>query len=543
MRGILLIQALDGATREHTLGALTTIGRQPDQHVQLLDRRVSKAHALITFSEGAYYLQDKGSRNGTYINGALVARRTRLHTGDEISIGSSTLLFQDPDIQCGLRRSGWQVVLSETGVQSAIRSRISYEESEVQFSAEADLGEHDLRVDYEKLRVAFELNSAIGTQYDVQEVLNTVLRKAFELTGADRGVILLVREGGELEPVCCMGRQSEDEALQLSRTILSEVLYSRSAVLSSDALLDSRFGAARSVIMQKIRSTMCVPLLLGSEVLGVIHLDSQLAAGIFKKRDLQILTAFAQQAALRIANVRLAKRAEEEALVRANLSRLLSPNLVDEVVRGQLAVEPGGVLRQATVLFADIRGFTAISERLPPQDLVSMLNGYFEIMVEIIFKHEGTLDKFIGDELMAVWGAPVPQLDDAARAVSAAQEMMRELERFNQFRVANGEWPIICGIGINCGAVVAGYMGSTRTLSYTVIGDVVNTAARLCDQAQPNEVLVSEALARRLGAAYPFEPMAPVQLKGKSQPVEVRKLLWQQADERGPEASQEHHDL
>jgi adenylate cyclase len=315
-----------------------------------------------------------------------------------------------------------------------------------------------------------------------------------------------------------------DEPFEVSQTILNEVINEHHAVLSSDATIDSRFGGSHSIILQGIRSTMAVPLIFDSELLGVIHLDSQVATGVFSEKDLQILSAFAHQAAVQIANVRLAKRAEAEAVARNNLSRLLSPNLVDQVVSGHIAMEKGGQLRQATVLFSDIRGFTASSERFDPQIVVSMLNEYFEIMVDIIFQHEGTLDKFVGDEIMAVWGAPVQQDDHTERAVRAALDMMKALDDFNRFRVANGEEAIRVGLGINCGEVVAGYMGSTRTLSYTVIGDTVNTASRLCGHAGPGEIIVSDPVLHALGGRIQYEERSAASLKGKSRPVPIYRV-------------------
>ena len=194
-------------------------------------------------------------------------------------------------------------------------------------------------------------------------------------------MILLLNERGGPEPRAVKHRKggSEQGQFELSQTILNEVMNEHHAVLSSDATIDSRFGGSHSIILQGIRSTMCVPLLFRDELLGMIHLDTQIATGVFTEKDLQILSVFANQAAVQVANARLAKRAEMEAIARNNLSRLLSPNLVEQVVKGDLAMEKGGELRQATVLFSDIRGFTSLSERLAPQKLVSMLNEYFEI--------------------------------------------------------------------------------------------------------------------------------------------------------------------
>ena len=302
-------------------------------------------------------------------------------------------------------------------------------------------------------------------------------------------------------------------------------MTNHTAVLSSDATMDSRFGGSHSIILQGIRSTMCVPLLSSGNLLGMIHLDTRIATGVFTEKDLQVLNVFANQAAVQVENARLAKRLESEAVARANLSRLLSPNLVEQIVKGSIALEKGGELREATVLFSDIRGFTAMSERLDPQHMVSMLNEYFEIMVDIVFRYEGTLDKLVGDEIMAVWGAPVHQVDHAERAMRAALEMMKALEDFNRFRTANGEDAIHAGCGINCGKLVAGYMGSTRTLSYTVIGDTVNTAARLCGTAAAGEILVSDPIRNKLGASLHVEARPSESLKGKARPVSIFRVL------------------
>lgn len=525
----LVVITPDGARREHRLRAINTLGRHPGQSVQILDRVVSKEHALITFVDDTYWLQDMGSRNGTYVNGERISGRTALHDGDTITLGGTRCIFVEGDGAATTPQARAQVTINPSMItETAIRSRLQAQEQETQqFLPEREIrDEAVLRADYEKLRVAFELGRTTASEFDIDVLLHKILDKAFEFTTADRGCILLLDDGRTPVPRAVKQRHGRsDEPFEVSQTILNEVINEHHAVLSSDARIDSRFGGSHSIILQGIRSTMCVPLMFRGDLLGMIHLDSQVATGVFTEKDLQILSAFAHQAAVQIANVRLAKRAESEAIARNNLSRLLSPNLVEEVVKGRVALEKGGQLRQATVLFSDIRGFTATSERLAPQALVSMLNEYFEIMVDIIFQHEGTLDKFVGDEIMAVWGAPVHQDDHTERAVRAALDMMKALDDFNRFRVANGEDPIRVGCGINCGEVVAGYMGSTRTLSYTVIGDTVNTAARLCGHAEAGEILVSDPVRTKLGERLAVEERPPAHLKGKARPIPIYRVL------------------
>jgi adenylate cyclase len=221
----------------------------------------------------------------------------------------------------------------------------------------------------------------------------------------------------------------------------------------------------------------------------------------------------------------MAKKIEKDAITRERFSRLLSPDLAEMVVNGQLSVQKGGETRVATVLFADIRGFTSMSENMAAADVLEMLNEYFEIMVQIAFNHEGTVDKFVGDEIMVIWGAPVSHEDDHARAVRAAVDMQKALGEFNRIREKEGANPIYIGIGINTGELVAGYIGSSKTMSYSVIGDTVNTGARLCSAAKPGQVVISEHTFARLDDEFDCVQLEDIKAKGKSKPLKVFNVL------------------
>jgi adenylate cyclase len=285
--------------------------------------------------------------------------------------------------------------------------------------------------------------------------------------------------------------------------------------------MDSRFQGARSIIMQGIRSTMTVPLIHHDELLGIMHLDSMVATNAFGEKDLQIFAGVGNQAAAAIHNSMLARKIEQEAKTRAQFQRLLSPNLVEQVVSGKLQLEKGGALSEVTLLFSDIRGFTAMSEKSEPPEIVRMLNEYFELMVDVVFKHEGTLDKFVGDEIIALFGAPVAIPNAEKKAVECALDMMQVLSEFNRTRAAEGQEEIKIGIGINTGTVVTGAIGSSRALQYTAIGDAVNTASRLCSLAKAGEVLVSEGTYGKVGAAVSATALPPVRVKGKTDALRV----------------------
>jgi adenylate cyclase len=574
------------------LQAHNTLGRHPNNTVQVLDRIVSKEHCHIDLVDGRYVLRDLGSLNGSYVNGERISERV-LSPGDEITLGSTRLVFdadgaaargatsprpalgtaapaQPPAAQ---PQPPWQqpvapwssqgggapkppppqalptppppppdknlskVTIAPGMVESHIRTKLAplLEQSFLPEKLVHDT-EH-LRRDYEKLRVSYELARAIGAELDIQKVLTKILDAAFQLLPADRGVILLydtesVPGTKHLAPRCVRTRSGGNssageptEQVLISKTIVDQVERDKAAVLSSDATVDSRFQGAHSIIMQGIRSSMAVPLLHSTELFGIMLLDSQIATNAFTEKDLQLFQNVANQAAIAIQNSLFARKLEQEAVTRERFQRLLSPQIAQQVIDGKVEIKKGGEARQTTVLFSDIRGFTSMSESESPQIIVDMLNEYFELMVEVIFKYEGTLDKFVGDEIMALFGAPVSHPDDSSRAVRTAIEMMDVLAELNKLRTARGEPEIKIGIGINSGDCVAGYLGSSKALEYTVIGDTVNTGARLCSLAKAGEIIISHNTYERVSDLFEVVELPPTQVKGKSQALKIYNVV------------------
>jgi adenylate cyclase len=181
----------------------------------------------------------------------------------------------------------------------------------------------------------------------------------------------------------------------------------------------------------------------------------------------------------------------------------------------------GGKLCEVTVLFADIRGFTSLSEQLTPQQVVEMLNGYFDLIIDVVFRYNGTVDKIVGDEIMVLFGAPFPSDDDTNRAVHCAMDMLDTLESFNVQRGKRGESPLQIGIGLNRGGVISGNIGSTRHMDYTVIGDAVNLASRLVDNASPGQILMTRSVVDGLRDGFGSRRIGEISVKGKQKPVEV----------------------
>jgi adenylate cyclase len=509
--------------QEFELAAFNSIGRHPDNTIQILDRIISKEHAQIQRTpDSRYLLRDLGSLNGTYIRGERVHEQI-LNDGDEIALGSTRLLYVEN--KTGDDAALQRVTIAPGMTESHIRQRIAAQAAR-DFLPERDLlDERQLRRDYEKLRISYELGKAVGTELDLDKLLPKILDKAFELLNADRGVILLMDSKGELVPRYVKQKDGREENIVLSKTVMAEVVAHKSAVLSSDATMDSRFSSAHSIIMQGIRSTMTVPLLIGDEILGIMHLDSQIATNAFTDKDLQVFTGIASQAAISIQNARLAKKIEQEAQTRAQISRLVPPNIVEQVVSGQLTIEKGGKQQEVTMLYSDIRGFTALSERHPPEEIVRMLNEYFEVMVDILFKHDGTLDKFVGDEIIGLFGAPLAIGDAAMKAVVCALDMKKALGEFNRTRGSEGHEPIKIGIGINTGRVVTGAIGSSKSMQYTAIGEAMNAASRLCGTAKAGEIIISEFTLSKLGGRVEAIALEPVLLKNIAKPMKIYNVV------------------
>lgn len=572
----LVLSTPDGQ-RTVELRAKNSLGRHPDNSIQLLDKIVSKEHCKIELRGSQFVLIDLGSLNGTYVGGQRVSGEVLLTEGSEIAMGqttarlvdsaalpapSSTPMWDHPttamnqDQQPGQRLPQSQlggfrpasatpnpigfpgapasVVPSSVAASSSkrigMKTRVDLNDqarsigTQIDATAKGFLPYEQLRQDpnqlaqdYERLRLSHELAREIALERDLESLLAKILETIFRFVRADRGVILLQGEEG-LSPAASYRRDGTNAPIPVSSTIMNHVVSERATVLTHDAAMDFAASKGKSMILNNISSAIVAPLLHEDEILGVLWLDSQSLAQ-FQQKDLEIVTAIANQAAMFIEINILGKKMEQEIVNRERFSRLLSPNVAEKVLSGELEVKKGGRLVDGCTVFnSDIRGFTAMSEKTSPEEMVDMLNEYFELMVDTIFEFEGTLDKFMGDGIMALWGAPVVHPDDAIRSVRCALKQIDVLEQFNQARESQGKGRLDVGFGIHTGPLVAGYIGSSMALSYTVIGDTANTSARLCGIAGPGQIVVSEPTLEQLRGEFLYEELAPASLKNKEKP-------------------------
>ena len=560
MNAIFTISEPSGRTWEFgaTPGRIYTIGRAKENDIVLNDRRVSRKHAFIDATGGPFKLVDGYHENGellrsvnrVFVNGAAQIERI-LESGDVITIGECDLTFRT--LSDGAAQPPGRI-----DVPSIVPAGIKYDDAplghqQVQMSANEIIGRQshlsmesasatpeEIRALKRKammLDLLFEMSRTLGTVFDLKEIFEKATDLIFRGTPADRVVALLADEtvdGKILDySLFQIGARTRDaqfqnltDKLTVSRTITQKVMRDRVALLSQDAKTDVQFSGAESIVAQGVRSTICAPLITESNVHGVIYADRLDPFAAFSPDHLELISAVAAQTAVTVETVRAHKRLAREEVARANYSRFMPEYVVKQLLENPDSFRLGGVNQKITVLFADIWGFTSFSETENPERVVGLLNRYFTAMTEIIFEYGGTLDKYIGDGLMAIFGAPTATPTDAVNAVKAAVAMQKRMVPLNDELQQAGYSPVRVGIGLHTGVATIGYVGSEQRSEYTAIGDTVNLAARLEQNAVGGQILISEATVSAAGNIFPVKGLEPLSVKNRLQPVALFELNW-----------------
>ncbi len=497
-----------------------SIGRLAVNDICVADEQVSRQHAVVEFKDGGWRVRDLGSMNGTRVNGKRVDD-AHLVSGDRITVGKHVIRFEDETTSKIEVRDGPPVVPGEGTIVKSLN----------EISALVGPGRPSNGVSLEKsndtLRTLYEVAKALLSTSDPADLLNLIMDQVFKELPAQRGFLLLLdSETGQLVPSVVRTKEPGFEGcITISSTITDTVIRDRVSVLTEDAATDPRFQSGESIVMYGIRSALCAPLWVDEDIIGVIYIDTRNDAYSFTEDDLDLLTAMANLAAIGILNAQLAERARREAEMRDRLARYHSPDVVEHIIRG--GGGEGGLLdaseKEVTVLFSDIRGFTTLSEKLTPSEVAAFLNEYFTTMTDIVFEFGGSLDKYIGDAVMALFGAPFSAKDDAVRAVRAALKMQSALRELSA-RGGTGS-DLAIRIGINTGVVVAGNIGSPKRMDYTVIGDSVNVAQRLEALAKPGQVLIGGSTYDRVKDKFLLNEIGRQRVKGKDEEVVVYEVL------------------
>jgi adenylate cyclase len=279
-------------------------------------------------------------------------------------------------------------------------------------------------------------------------------------------------------------------------------------------------------IFDRLQSTLIVPLIYENNLTGLISFGNKKSGKFYRREDINLLKTLANQGAVAIQNAKLADQMKTEEAVRTNLVRYLSPQIVDQIMKKDVQVNLGGDRKVVTVLFSDIRNFTRISESMPPDQLIQLLNEYFTEMAQIIFQNQGSLDKYIGDAIVAVFGSLIPLENPSETAVQAAIQMMKQMTMLNERWKNQYGFSMEMGIGINTGEVFLGNIGSPERMEFTVIGDTVNIASRFSGVAKGGQILVTKDSLNCLGSDIKYTGLPPVEVKGKTAKLEVFEIVY-----------------
>lgn len=518
---------------EHTFdcppGRVFVLGRATGNDFPVQDPTISRRHAELEGTPNGIRVKDLGSSNGTFANGAKLDEKV-VTNGENVTFGKVAFTVQEvkaapePKATPFSPVPGGTIVRAVGGISQggpALPTGDSPSKVGLLRVQGATSGERQAK----KLSLLLDIAQKLSGALDLDRLLTNVADMTFEVLAVDRVSILLKdAETGELRPRVARSRLGDASHHAVPRSIANKAVEEKVAILTDNAVADARFKG-QSIVLQSVRSAMCSPLLNSKdEAVGLLYVDNMTATNSFSDEDLQFLVAFSNLASVGLRNVQYAEQIQREAMVRNNFERYFAPNVAAEIAARADAVGVGGEKRPVTVMFTDIRGFTSMSEKMTPDEIASLMSEYFEEMVDIIFEFGGTLDKFIGDAIMALWGAPIAHPDDADKAVQAAIAMQKAVEELNEHWKKEKRPTINIGIGINHGDVFAGNIGSHRRLEYTVLGDAVNTASRLCSKAAPGEILISPDLYEKLADKPKVDELEPMPMKGKAKPVPVFRV-------------------
>ncbi|MGC1247376.1 MAG: adenylate/guanylate cyclase domain-containing protein [Spirulinaceae cyanobacterium] len=506
------------------------IGRLPECDLCLPFPEVSRSHTCIKkIGGGEWAVEDLNSVNGTILN------RFRLNSdspqnvthGDVIQIGNVVIIVYLP------QQAAKETLPLPPGSQRRTILRNAEELQQQWIKADRDKSIQDNQKQAiarlkDLVEIAKGLNSAESIDAIFQQVQKVVFR---ELKDIGRLALLVdVRSTGDLSIIDAatraptLDRDFKKDSNWISRSICKKVFAQKVAIKTVDAQTDKRFEGENSILANGIRGALAVPLWDEKEVVGVLYADAHLRLTESDKLDEDDLSFFSALANLVASSVQrwlLTRKLQGEAQIRQQLERYHSPAVVQQLLSVG-AIEHGRIKPKEadiTILFADLVGFSALSERLSPAEIAELLNRFFEEMLQPIFKYGGTLDKFIGDCIMAFFGAPEPQADHADRAVSATMEMLNHLDQLNSKKTWNH--PLELRVAINSGKAVVGDVGSSQRVDYTVLGGAVNLASRMEAVCPPGECVVSEATYKELKDASIFTESKMHRFKGFDRQVNV----------------------
>lgn len=455
-----------------------TLGRESSCDLVIPVQCISRIHARIQLSDDAVDVEDLGSNGGTWLESQPITARTRVPLPTVLVFGN--LPFEISSTSCP-----FPTPEPATHVPSSAPETIQFTLNGTTHRplSVRDLNEQTSR----RLEMLYELPLKFAAEKNLPRLCSLILDEVIALIpGAVRGA-LLVKD--VLDGKLSLRASVPSDTPAVSRTLVLKAATEQIGFIWGDTESD-RQNISSSMAALRIRTGMYAPLVWEGDTVGVLLVDNPHRRSAFQHEDLQFLLSVAHYAASALTNQMLQNEITQNNRTLQHLLANFSPKIRDRLLaksrEGKL--QPGGEKSLVTILFSDLRGFTKTSASLEAEVVVEMLNDYFGVLGQVIFRHDGTIDKFIGDAILAVFGSPEPDEYHAWRAVCAAIEMQRALAEINTRRKAAGQPVCEMGIGVYTGEVLHGFIGTEERLEYTVIGDTANKGSRYCDGAKAGEI-------------------------------------------------------
>jgi predicted ATPase/class 3 adenylate cyclase/tRNA A-37 threonylcarbamoyl transferase component Bud32 len=398
------------------------------------------------------------------------------------------------------------------------------------------------------LNTLIKAGQTISGEVVLGRLLERLLEILIENAGAQRGVLLLARDGelfvqaessvvaDEVTVLMSIPIDSTDGAGLVPLGVIHFSARTKQAVVVDDAQLDERFMTDPYVQKRETRSVLCQPILNQGQLIGLVYLENDLTTAAFTPERTELLALLSGQIAVSIKNAEIVEHLEDKVRARTEqlevrnrfieqtFGRYMSSEIADSLLKSVEDVDFSGKKRTVTIMMSDLRGFAAFSDSLPPETIVTLLNNYLSEMTTVIQKYNGTIDEFIGDAILAIFGAPFQRTDDAERAVACALEMQLAMPRVNAWNLENGLPELEMGIGINTGEVVVGNIGSRRRAKYGVVGSHVNLAGRIEGYTIGGQILIAGATRDAVKAPLTILGEQTVEPKGVAQPIKLYEI-------------------
>jgi len=459
------------------------------------DARVSRMHGRIWFEDEAWWIEDRNSSRGTRLNKVDIKGKgkQRLQLNDVLEVGDTTLEIQSLEVgsvggQTSFLEEGTALLPSEESVTSGVAIAQDIDAT--------DLGVAPLVAEGEmarQLKAICDLPIEFCGKTKLESLLPAIVERLVEIIPKSASWAVVLRDP-ETDELLLKSHNSVREP-SLSETLARRAMTERKAFIWKK---NAAGNMNMTIVQKQIDVGMYAPLLWQEKALGVICSGTVKEETSFTETDLHLLVVVAQYAAMAVANHQLQTMLRQESTAKANLLRQFSPKVAERLLAHKGRLRLGGERGEVTVLNADIRGFTNSAREMDADDVVRMLNDYFAVAVPVIFAHRGTVDKYIGDAILAVFGSPENDPNHYQNAVLAAVEMQAAVAKLNEVRRQQQEPCREFGIGIHCGEVVHGFVGTLDRMEFTIIGDAVNRTARYGAAAAGGEILISAEVYERV---------------------------------------------